>query len=154
MLALRAFWRILTNAEFATRAEELFVAAPRGPDLRVLALLQRDGRLLDFLMEDIDAYTDPQVGAAVRDIHRGCRKTLRDYVKLEPILNESEDARVTVPAGFDPNSIRLSGKVDGAPPFSGQLRHHGWRVTGATLPALPGAVADLAVLAPAEVEVG
>jgi hypothetical protein len=153
MLAFRAFWRILTNGEFATRAEGLFAPTPKGPDLRVLALLQRDGRLLDFLMEDIDTYSDQQVGAAVRDIHRGCRKALTEYVTLEPVLNQPEESRVTVPADFDAVAIRLSGNVQGAPPFAGQLKHHGWRVRSVQFPTLPGAAADRAVLAPAEVEV-
>jgi hypothetical protein len=154
MLAFRAFWRILTNTDFSKRAESLFEPAPSGPDLRVLALLQRDGRLLDFLMEDIDSYSDTQIGAAVRDIHRGCRKTLNNYVTLEPVLNDAENAAVTVPAGFDPAAIRLSGAVEGAPPFRGLLKHHGWRVRAAQIPTLPGAAADFAVLAPAEVEIG
>ena len=72
--------------------------APTGPDLRVLAVLQRDGRLVDFLQEDIDPYTDAQIGAAVRDIHRGCRKALRDYLTVEPILpGAEEDARSPSP---------------------------------------------------------
>src|SRR5262245_48893552 len=75
VLALRTFWRTLTDAEFAGRVEPLFAKTPAGPDLRVLAVLQRDGRLIDFLEEDIDAYPDAQIGAAVRDIHRGCRKS-------------------------------------------------------------------------------
>src|SRR5262245_47245813 len=84
-LALKAFWRILTEPEFAARVEPLFSLAPTGPDLRILAVLQRDGRLIDFLQEDIDSYTDAQIGAAVRDIHRGCRKSLGDYLTIEPI---------------------------------------------------------------------
>ena len=153
-LALRAFWRILTSADFSKRAETLFEAAPEGPDLRVLALLQRDGRLIDFLMEDIDGYGDAQIGAAVRDIHRGCRKSLSEYVTLEPVLDEAEDARVQIPADFDAASIRLSGAVDGKAPFSGRLKHHGWRATGTKLPAMPGAASARPVLAPAEVEIG
>ena len=40
---------------------------------QILAILQRDGRFVDFLMEDLGAYSNEQVGAAVRDVHRGCR---------------------------------------------------------------------------------
>ena len=72
--------------------------------------------MIDFLEEDIDAYSDAQVGAAVRDIHRGCRKSLRDYLTLEPILDEAEEERVTVAADFDPAAIRLIGNVNGSPP--------------------------------------
>jgi Domain of unknown function (DUF2760) len=153
MLALRAFWYILTDPDFAARVEPLFSRAPSGPDLRVLAVLQRDGRLVDFLEEDIDAYTDSQIGAAVRDIHRGCRKSLRDYLTIEPVINAAEEERVSVPTDFDPAAIRLVGNVNGAPPFQGILKHHGWRVRSVHLPLLPVARDDSSVLSPAEVEI-
>ncbi len=152
-LALRAFWMTLTDPAFAARVEPLFEPSPTGPDLRVLAVLQRDGRLVDFLQEDIDAYADAQIGAAVRDIHRGCQKALREYLSFEPVLNAPEESRVTVPADFDPAAIRLSGNVSGSPPFQGTLKHHGWRVRSVQLPALPGAQGDQSVISPAEVEI-
>ena len=117
LLALRAFWFTLTDPDFAARVEPLFSRAPTGPDLRVLAVLQRDGRLVDFLEEEIDGYTDAQIGAAVRDIHRGCRKSLHDYLTIEPVINAAEEERVTVPTDFDPAAIRLVGNVNGSPPF-------------------------------------
>jgi hypothetical protein len=154
VVALKTFWKSLTDPEFAGRAEALFQPAPGGPDLRVLAVLQRDGRLVDFLLEDIDAYTDEQVGAAVRDIHRGCRKALRDYLAIEPILPGAEESDVTVAADFDPASIRLLGNVAGSPPFRGVLKHHGWRVKESRLPALPATRDERSpILAPAEVEI-
>jgi Domain of unknown function (DUF2760) len=152
-LSLRAFWRILTEPEFAGRVEPLFQPATTGPDLRVLAVLQRDGRLIDFLEEEIDAYSDAQIGAAVRDIHRGCRKSLHDYLTLEPVMNAAEEERVTVAPDYDPAAIRLIGNVNGAPPFQGVLKHHGWRVKEAHLPTLPATRGDMSVLSPAEVEV-
>jgi hypothetical protein len=152
-MALKAFWKIVTESDFAAKAEPLFLKAPTGPDLRVLAVLQRDGRLIDFLEEDIDAYTDAQIGAAVRDIHRGCRKSLRDYLTIEPVMNAAEEAPVTIPADFDPAAIRLIGNVNGMPPFQGVLKHHGWRVKAVHLPAIPVARDDTSVLSPAEVEV-
>lgn len=153
LLALRTFWRTLTDPDFAARVEPLFSRQPTGPDLRILAVLQRDGRLIDFLEEDIDGYTDAQIGAAVRDIHRGCRKTLRDYLTIEPILGGPEEGRVDVPSDFDPAAIRLIGNVDGSPPFQGVLKHHGWRVRAVHLPVLPVARDDSSVLSPAEVEI-
>jgi hypothetical protein len=153
LLALRAFWRILTDAEFASRVEPLFSRAPTGPDLRVLAVLQRDGRLIDFLEEDLDGYSDSQIGAAVRDIHRGCRKSLHDYLTIEPIIDAAEEQQVTVPSDFDPAAIRLVGNVNGSPPFHGVLKHHGWRVKSVQLPVLPAARDETSVLSPAEVEI-
>lgn len=152
-LALKVFWRILTDSAFARRAETLLQGEPTGPDLRLLAILQRDGRLVDFLQEEIDPYSDAEVGAAARDIHRGCRKALLDYLTIEPVMHGLEESAVSVPEGFDPASVRLSGHVSGSPPFQGVLKHHGWKVTSEHLPALPGSQGQSAVLAPAEVEV-
>ncbi len=120
--------------------------------VQILAILQRDGRLVDFLLEPIDGYSDAQIGAAVRDIHRGCRKALGEYLDIEPVRTEREEASIEVPAGFDPSAIRLVGNVAGQPPFRGTLRHRGWRTREVKLPALPIA-ADPLVIAPAEVEI-
>jgi hypothetical protein len=119
--------------------------------VQLLALLQREGRLLDFLQEDVDGYSDAQIGAAVRDIHRGCKKALAEHLPLEPVLREAENAQVRVDAGFDPSRIRLVGNVVGEPPFTGALRHHGWRVAKVSLPS-PSRATDPSVVAPAEVE--
>ena len=151
-LAFKLGWRTLTKPEFAERAASLLNSEPEGPDLRVLTLLQRDGRLIDFVLEDIDPYTDAQIGAEVRKIHKGCRKVLTDYLEIEPIFTEEESTTVTVPAGFDPNAIRLVGQVSGSPPFKGTLCHKGWRVKTVKLPTSAGPAAAANVLAPAEVE--
>jgi Domain of unknown function (DUF2760) len=122
-----------------------------GAAIQLLAVLQREGRLLDFLQEDVDAYSDAQIGAAVRDIHRGCKKALAEHMPLEPVLREKENAQVRVDAGFDPSRIRLVGNVVGDPPFTGALRHHGWRIAKVQLPS-PARGTDPSVVAPAEVE--
>jgi hypothetical protein len=119
--------------------------------VQMLALLQRDGRLIDFLAENISTYPDAQIGAAVRTIHDTCRQVLDQYVKLEPILNSEEDEPVMVPAGFDPAAIKLIGNVAGEPPVRGVLRHKGWRVKEMNLPALPQGAGRM-VVTPAEVE--
>jgi len=120
--------------------------------VQMLALLQRDGRLIDFLMEDLAAYSDAQIGATVRDVHAGCRGVLNRYVVLEPILAGQEGARTQVSAEFDPAAVRLVGNVTGRPPFPGTLLHRGWRATKMELPPL-GAPASLRIVAQAEVEV-
>jgi Domain of unknown function (DUF2760) len=122
-----------------------------GRAVQMLALLQRDGRLVDFLAEDISVYPDAQLGAAVRTIHETCRQVLDHYVKLEPILNSEENQPVTVQAGFDPAAIKLIGNVAGEPPVRGMLRHKGWRVKEVNLPPLPQDAGRM-VVAPAEVE--
>jgi hypothetical protein len=121
--------------------------------VQMLALLQRDGRLIDFFNEDITPYKDAQVGAAVRELHANCRKALEQYVKLEPILAGEEDGPITVDAGFDPALVKLVGNVTGQPPLRGLLRHRGWRVSAVKLPPLPPQQAGRTIVAPAEVEI-
>jgi hypothetical protein len=121
--------------------------------LALLSLLQREGRLVDFLREGLDDYSDADIGAAVRDIHRGCRKVMEEHFVMEAVMPGEEEAKVVVPVGFDPGEVRLVGKVTGQPPFNGTLRHHGWRVLEVKLPALTEGV-DRRVVAPAEVEIG
>jgi hypothetical protein len=136
-----------------TRPKEVEQVAPETSDraVQMLALLQRDGRLIDFLAENISAYPDTQLGAAVRTIHETCRQVLDHYVKLEPILDSEEDQPVTVQAGLDPAAIKLIGNVAGQLPVRGMLRHKGWRVKEVNLPPLPPAPGRM-VIAPAEVE--
>jgi hypothetical protein len=119
--------------------------------LHMLSLLQRDGRLIDFISEDLAGFSDAEIGAAARTVHEGCRKAIRSYVDLEPVYREAEGASITVAAGFDASAVRLTGNVVGQPPFKGSLRHHGWRATRATFPPPPPG-AQARILAPAEVE--
>ena len=119
--------------------------------LYLLAMLQREGRFIDFLMEDVATFSDADVGAAARVVHQGCRGVLLRAVKPVPVLAAQEGEQVTVPAGFDANRYRLVGNVTGAAPHQGALKHHGWEAKDVALPALPTAM-DPRVLAPAEVE--
>jgi len=119
--------------------------------LQVLSLLQRKGRLLDFLKEDIQQYQDAQIGAAVRTVHEGCKEALDEILELQPVMEEAEGSTVTVESGFDAEAIRLIGNVQGDPPFTGALRHRGWRVARIDLPARMKETDD--VVAAAEVEV-
>ena len=120
--------------------------------LHLLTVLQREGRLVDFFQEDLDAYADDQIGAAVRNIHGNCRKILAKSLALEPIVADAEGTSVTVEADFNPDSIKLTGRVTGEPPFTGTVRHKGWRVQKADLPDLT-AIKDPSVIAPAEIEI-
>lgn len=153
-------WRVLTNAEAAGRVRAVIEPPPPEPPkparpspepIRLLTLLQREGRLLDFLLEDIAAATDEQVGAGVRELHRKAQAAIKEHLELEPVLAQPEGATVSVPAGFDPSAIRLTGNVTGQPPFRGTLQHHGWRVKGYRLPSLPEGQ-DPFVVQAAEVE--
>lgn len=120
--------------------------------LRLLAILQRDGRLVDFLQEDISGAPDEQVGAAARIVHEGCRKALAEYITLRPLREEGEGEPITIPPGFDATEIRLSGNVVGEPPYRGRLAHPGWKAVEVRLPTATTEI-DPTIVAPAEVEV-
>lgn len=124
---------------------------PTDAALQLLTILQREGRLVDFLQQEIQSFTDADIGAAARVVHEGCRKALLAHVTVVPVRSEGEGSRVTLPAGFDAAAVKLTGNVAGAGPFTGVLRHRGWRAEAISLPALVGQH-DVRVLAPAEVE--
>lgn len=121
--------------------------------LALLALLQREGRFVDFVRDSVDGASDADIGAAAREVHRGCRKVLDQHLSIEAVMPGEEEAKVSVPKGFDPAEVRLIGEAKGEPPYRGTLRHHGWRVVDAKLPTLAEGI-DRAVIAPAEVELG
>ncbi|MEW6743498.1 MAG: DUF2760 domain-containing protein [Planctomycetota bacterium] len=184
-LAVRAFWRALTQKSFGRALEALLhgeegatlrespagaktapakpaATLPRGAPSRgrtaegavlsLLALLQREARLVDFLMESLSEYSDAQVGAAVREVHRGCASVLERVFGLKPVEQAQEGEEMTVPEGFDASALRLTGNVTGKPPYRGVLRHHGWKATRCDVPARRGSEEELRVVAPAEVE--
>jgi hypothetical protein len=120
--------------------------------LHLFSLMQREGRLMDFLNEDLDGYDDAQIGSAVRSIHAGCRQLVQEYLNPEPVMDQHEGAVVEVPVDFDPGVIKLTGNVVGEPPFNGILRHKGWQVGKMNLPTLSGSQ-NAEIIAPAEVEI-
>ena len=168
--AWSCFFRVLLDGAFAARAfrarEPLALTeapAPPGaapapppaagntPALQLLALFQREGRLVDFLEQDVASFSDGEIGGVARVVHEGCRRALHEHAALAPVRLEEEGASVTLAAGFNPAEIKLSGNLKGAAPYKGALRHRGWRVTKLTLP-VPLAGHDASVVAPAEVE--
>jgi hypothetical protein len=178
-LALGAFSAVLGDAGFAARFAALRsgaaaaaptpaatpapvpapVAAPApalktldtDAALQLLALLQREARLIDFTRESLAGYDDAQIGAAARLVHEGCAKVLREHFDIVPVRSETEGSRVTLPAGFDAAAVKLTGNVTGRAPFTGSLAHRGWRAAEVKLPRLAEGH-DARVLAPAEVE--
>ena len=156
-LGLKALGRTLRSPEFGAkigpllRPEPAKPQKPSGAPLRMLGVLQREGRLVDFLMEDIAGYSNDQVGFAVREMHKQCQEALKKALELDPVLPQAQDENVEVQAGFDPSAVRLTGNVTGTPPFKGVLKHSGWRVKQMRVAAPPEGV-DEFVLMPAEVE--
>jgi len=172
-------WLVLFDAAFARRVQQLregeaqgggrsslppaappiavreAEALPTEPDhsaaLQLLAILQREGRLVDFLQEDVATFSDAEIGAAARVVHEGCRRGLAQLVELAAVRSESEGAAIELPAGFDAARIRVTGNVVGEPPFKGTLAHHGWLVTTIRMPKT-NAGHDPKIVAPAEVE--
>jgi hypothetical protein len=145
--------KALPKAKAPAKPEKKAEPAPPSTDaaLQLLALLQREGRLVDFLEEDVASFADADIGAAARVVHAGCRKAVREHVKLEPIRAEEEGAKLTLEEPLDASAVKLTGNVQGKGPYSGTLRHRGWRAVEITMPT---AVAghDPRVLAQAEVE--
>lgn len=130
-------------------------AEPEKPNvtsaLQLLAAFQREGRLVDFLEQDVASFPDADVGAAARVVHEGCRKALRQHAKIRAVRTEEEGAQVTIAEGYDAHEVKLIGDVQGKPPFVGKLQHRGWKVIEMSVPT-PTADHDATVIAPAEVE--
>ena len=125
-------------------------AGPNDGAVQILAILQRDARMVDFLMEDISAYSDDQVGAAVRDVHAQAREALQRYLKLVPVVDGVEGVYVKTDS-VAKGAFKLVGNVppNGKAP-GGLLRHKGWKADKVDLPAAAPAGG---LLAPAEIEV-
>ena len=124
----------------------------RNDAVNLLAVLQREARLVDFLKEDMAPYTNEQVGAAVRDVHRDAGAALERMFGLKPAMEQAEGSSAEVPVGFDAGRVRLVGNVAGQPPYRGTVRHQGWEATKVQLPEWSGSEKAARVVAPAEVE--
>jgi Domain of unknown function (DUF2760) len=124
---------------------------PTGEPLRLLNLLQAESRLVDFLMEDVSAASDAQIGQGVREVHKKASAALKKYLVFESVLGGTEGDTVTVQKGFDPSAVRVLGNVTGEPPYSGELQHPGWRVKELKLPTTAEGQ-DPFVVQPAEVQ--
>ena len=179
-LAFGAFFSTLSDAAYAARVEKLSLpeAAPVAPvapapapapvptpaaapvilkvatpdaALQLLALLQREARLIDFTQENLGSHADADIGAAARVVHEGCAKVMREYFTIEAVRQEAEGSRIVLQEGFDSAQVRLTGNVVGSAPFTGTLSHRGWRASSVRLPKL-SEQHDATILAPAEVE--
>jgi hypothetical protein len=135
-------------------ATALIPKAPaRSEALTLLATLQREARLLDFIMEPLAGYNDAQIGAVARDVHRDCGKVIERLFAPKPAASSPEGAEIEVPAGFDAMRYRLVGNVGASPPLRGKLIHPGWEAARCELPAWSGSAATVRIIAPIEVEV-
>ncbi len=169
-MAFGTFFRLLGSGTYAAQVKRLDAGAepsepepatPAAPTLReanedaalqLLGILQREGRFIDFLQEDMAGYSDAEIGAAARVVHEGCRKALRNHLQIEPIQSQDEGSQIEVAKDYDATTIRVVGNPPASPPYQGRLQHRGWRVSNVTLPRLT-AGHNPSVLAPAEIEV-
>jgi hypothetical protein len=168
-LAFRSFFAILFGDGLPEEVAKAFgfvkeAAVPKTPPkpmvevrssdgaLQMLSILQRDSRLIDFLMEDISAYSDDQVGAAVRNLHQQSRETLQRYIGLKPVIDGVEGSPTRIESR-DPATVKLLGNVPADGKASqGILRHKGWRVEKVELPKLTPSQ-NVNIIAPAEIEI-
>lgn len=170
LLAIIAPWRMLFNGTYAASVKRLdegqaLPPAPEpepepeaivqerdlSPALQLLAILQREGRFVDFVQEDLAGASDADVGAAARVVHAGCKRGLAEYITATRIRAEDESDKVELDVGFDAARNKVTGNVLGEPPYKGTLAHHGWVVETIRLPDLaPGH--DPSIIAPAEIE--
>jgi hypothetical protein len=159
-------WRVLRQGEAAPERRTRPTAEPRpapraeppplpvrNDGLALLAILQQEARLIDFLKESLDGYSDAQVGAAVRDVHRDAAAVVERLFAVRALRKEPEGADVVVPPGFDAGTVRLTGALSGQPPYRGKLRHPGWEATRVEMPRWTGTAQAARVVAPAEIEV-
>lgn len=168
-LGIRTLFTIWADSAFAAKVQALFKEEPPPPQappvekprkeparndaLTLLSVLQREARLIDFIQEPIAAYSDAQIGAAVRGVHDDCNTVLNRMFALQPLRPEAEGASLEVPPGFDPLQFRLTGNLPEQPPYRGVLRHPGWKATKCELPEWSGREESATVVAPCEVEI-
>lgn len=178
-LAFKSFFKILSDKDFAQKVNKLLnpvdesakpekIEAPfknekassipekkplRSEAVTLLSALQRDARLIDFLMENIKDYEDSQIGAAVRDIHKKSKDSLQKMFAIESASSLNEGNNIKVPENFDQGLYSLAGKISGNGPFNGTVEHSGWKITKTEIPIWNGTMESVSIIAPIEVEV-
>ena len=180
LIAIRAFFVVLFYGQVAAQVDEILkkrglppspattelpraearpakpAATPktagRSEAVTLLATLQREARFVDFIQEPLVGYSDAQIGAVARDVHRDCGAVLQRLFELRPVVEQDEGAEIEVPSGFDAGRFHLTGNVVGEPPFHGRLTHHGWIAAACKLPAWTGSKESATIVAPVEVE--
>ena len=156
--AFGAFFKILGSKDFARSVKNICAVNPKQISsqqqaaLQLLNVLQREGRFVDFMMEDIENVSDEQVGAAVRSIHKGCSKALAEYFVIKPIVEQAEESAMKFEKNSDVSKINFIGNVSDKMPDKGILKHHGWEVSQVLLPEIADG-RDINIICPAEVEI-
>jgi phosphoglycolate phosphatase-like HAD superfamily hydrolase len=130
----------------------------RNDAITMLAVLQRDARLLDLVHESLDDYSDEQIGGAARNVLRDTRKALEKVFGLRRLVDVAEGDRIEIPNQSSPIRWRVLGSgansTEGSSGSRGTLVHAGWIASKTELPTWTGKKEDVLVVAPAEVETG
>jgi Domain of unknown function (DUF2760) len=137
------------SASPASAPAEPARVSPSSGALQLLSLLQREGRLVDFVEQEVTGFSDAEIAAAARVVHEGCRRALHAHARVVSVRSEREGAQLTLERAHA--DVKLVGNVAGSAPFRGVLRHRGWRVEDLTLPTLIGP-RDPSLVAQAELE--
>lgn len=175
-VAFRAFFKALFDAEAAKRVDDALQGKPaaltptakpappaakpaappapaRSEAISLLALLQREARLVDLLQQPLGEFTDAQIGAAARDVITNSAAVLKRVLDIGPANPSEEGETITIPADYDAGQITLSGNVPSSGPYTGRIVHAGWKAAKCDLPAYTGSKASALVIAPTEVEI-
>lgn len=174
IFAIKIFFKLLGNKEFVEDVSRLLRGGfspalpepemppipPTPPEhparseaITLLAALQREGRFVDFAKENLTPYSDAQIGAAVRDVHKGCAKALERMFGILPVLEQPEGAKIDISPETAGDMVTLVGNVAGTPPYRGTIQHAGWKISKCELPQWTGNEASVNLIDAAEVEV-
>lgn len=126
--------------------------------VNLLGLLQKQGRFLDFVMNDITQYSDQQVSTASRIVHQGCSKVLKEYFDIQPVFNDPEGSSIQLSSSTNPRYYRMLGQDNEissqSAPDSAYLLHKGWQTLSVNLPKRVKAdQAAKRLISPAELEI-
>lgn len=127
----------------------------RSDALTLLAMLQREARLVDLIQEPLEQYSDAQIGAAARPCLSQCRATLARALDLRPVTESAEGETLEIPASASPLRIQWVGDLpagSGSATRRGRIVHPGWQAQRCELAHWTGSAVDQAVIAPVQVE--
>jgi hypothetical protein len=171
ILAFQCFFKILFSGVFAQKVRSLGMDnksikptqlpknEPKPPEkqqetkdssLLLLSLMQREARLIDFLMEDITEYSNEQVGAAIRDVHKKASGILKRC--YDPIALVAQEGEVDLEVAYNAEVWDVSGKIPQAGSFKAEVIHSGWMAQKLELPVWKGSLANRMLISPAQAE--
>lgn len=118
----------------------------------LLSTLQREARFIDFIKESLDSFTDAQIGAASRSVHRETKKTLERIFGIKELSENPEGNSIEIPQPADPDRYNLTGNVTSSA-NRGIIRHCGWKITRCEMPVWNGDEKNKEIISPMEVEI-